>query len=732
MIKSSPLKSFRRRAKQSWVAQNPAIVLTVGAVLSALATYFTMAQSSRPLGPDPQTVSMLLLIDLIFLLALTAVIFVRLLRLWIAHRQGSVGSRLQTRIVIWFSLITLVPTIAVATFSTLFFSRGIHAWFDERISTAIESSVVAAEGYLKEHRKNIRADILAMANDLNRQAETLSRNPLRLKQVLGTQAALRALTEAFVFQRRDVLTKQELTFPILFDFDALPPDALERADQGEVIVLTSDDDDRVRALIKLHGYFDTYLLVGRFVESGVLEHMQRARGANAEYQRLKLQASDLQITFSLVFAAIALLLLLVAIWAGMLFASALVRPISALVSATERVKAGDFDTRVEERAENDEIGTLGRAFNRMTAQIKKQRDELIEATRQSDARRRFIEAVLSGVSAGVIALDREQRITLCNRSVIDLLGLMPETVKLKPLREVLPEITALLDTAAQEKKKTAQDHLTIAREKGKLTLLVRIVAEMISEEIEGYVVTFDDVTALEAAQRRAAWSDVARRIAHEIKNPLTPIHLAAERLRTKYGKAIDDSEGFQKYTNTIIRHVGEIGRMVEEFVQFARLPSPTLVRTDLCTILHDTVFSQKVANPTLKYDITAPKENIWIHADGSQLSQAITNLLKNAAEALLEQKNPPKKGRIRVNLSLLDNQAILTIEDNGPGFPENLMDTITEPYVTTREKGTGLGLAIVRRIITDHGGTLSITNITSPKGKIMGAKVAVTLPFERK
>ncbi|MCB2081195.1 MAG: HAMP domain-containing protein, partial [Rickettsiales bacterium] len=657
----------------SWVGRHVAWVVTGGAILSAIATYIAMADSSQSFGPDPERVTVLMLFILIFLLALMAIVAVRVVLLWTALRRGSTGSRMQTRIVVWFCLIAIIPTIIVVSFSTLFFSRGIQAWFDERVSTAIEASVAAAEGYLTEHKANIRADALAMANDLSREASVLSRNPRRMKQVLKTQAALRNLTEAVIFQRSGILARTDLSFFLLSDFERLPPEALDRAAEGNVVIFT-ESDDRVRALVKLYDFLDTYLLVGRFVDRDVLEYIERARGSSTEYQKLKAQVSKLQIQFSIVFIAVALLLLLASIWSGMIFASALVRPISALVDATERVKAGDLDIRLEEHSEQDEIGLLGRAFNRMTTQLDKQRRALIEANRQLDDRRRFSEAVLAGVSAGILALDDKRQITLCNRSAIELLATPEETMIHARLTDILPEAAELMANAERDPRNMVQDQITLTRDSHTLTLLFRIVRETSTEGIMGYVVTFDDITALQSAQRQAAWADVARRIAHEIKNPLTPICLAAERLRSKYSKEVQsDPEMFQKYTDTIARHARDIGSMVEEFVHFARMPAPELKPVDLRDIVKEAVFSQEVSYAAIRIKTHLPETPVIVPCDRSLLSRALGNLLKNAAEALSEMDAPPTSLEINVFVTTEPNEALLTVEDNGPGFPENVL-----------------------------------------------------------
>ena len=570
-----------------------------------------------------------------------------------ALRAGYAGSKLQRRIVVMFSLVTITPTIVVSVFSALFFNLGIQAWFNERVQTAVDQSLAVAEVYLTEHKENIRGDALAMAGDLNQVAQLALSNPAEFNREVATQSALRVLTESVVFQGNHILAQGPLSFALAFEH--IPQDVLERR-RAKVVIMTTEDD-KVQALVKLDALPDAYLLVGRLIDSKVLAHMQSAQGAVSEYNNLRHQLEQLQMTFSMVFVTLALVLLLAAIWYGMVFASRLTTPISSLVAAAERVRGGDFSARVTDHASQDEMGTLARAFNRMTEQLEAQRADLIDANRRLDERRRFSEAVLSGVSAGVIALDRDKGITLFNRSASAILSkinqpIVPGTA----IAELLPGIVESLVQAEHLPGEVAQNTLTLDKSGKTITLHVRVTVEQLDAEIEGFIVTFDDITLLVAAQRNAAWADVARRVAHEIKNPLTPIQLAAERLKRKYLKFItEDQDNFIKYTDTIAKHVGDIGRMVEEFVSFARLPTPRFANEDLGGILKKAVFSAQVANPSIEYRLDVPPEPVLFYCDERQMTQVMTNLLKNAAEGiearLAAQPENGEKGRIRIRLT---------------------------------------------------------------------------------
>lgn len=698
-----------------WIRRNLIVVLIAAAVISAIFTYITITGSPAPLGMKPQRVWMLLAVNLTLLLALIGMVLARIFGLWTALKAGSAGSRMQKRILLLFSLVAITPTIIVSIFSALFFNLGIQTWFNDRVQTAVQESLAVAEAYLAEHKENIRADALAMANDLNQFTYLAFSNPVEFNRIIVAQSTLRELTESIVFQNHRIIAQGRLSFALAFEH--IPQDMIERAARGAVVIMPAEDEDKVRALVKLDTLEDAYLLVGRLIDGRVIAHMQNTQGAVNEYNTLKSQLDNLQIVFSVVFITLAMLLLLSSVGYGMVFAARLTTPISKLVNAAERVRGGDFSARVGDTENKDEIGTLGRAFNRMTEQLQAQRGDLIEANRRLDERRRFSEAVLSGVSAGVIALDRDKNIRLFNRSSSSILGVVGESIITgSPIADILPGIQEPLAQAEHLPGEVAQSTLTIGKGEKSLTLLMRITAEKLGDEIEGFIVTFDDITQLVSAQRNAAWADVARRIAHEIKNPLTPIQLAAERLKRKYLKYVQESEeqeNFIKYTDTISKQVGDIGRMVEEFVSFARMPTPAFKEEDLIAIIKKAVFSSQMANPTVEYQLHLPEGEAKLNCDERQVTQVVTNLLKNAAEGIearLEQNPHGDKGRIDISLSLENQQVLVSIEDNGIGFPPGDAKKMLEPYVTTRSKGTGLGLAIVKKIMEDHKGKISLEN----------------------
>src|SRR5712692_3744035 len=688
-----------------------AIALAAAALASGVATYLALT-GAPPVGPRPGTVLGLLYLDLVLLLALAAVVAKRLVDVWLQRRRGLAGSRLQVRLVGLFGLIAVLPAIVVAVFSYLFFTFGVESWFSDKVRTAISESVAVADAYVKEHQQAIRADALAMATDLDRAAPSLRLNPEMLAPILTAQAAMRGLTEAAVLDRKgSMLARTGLVFAL--GFEDVSRDALQRAQQGEVVIMTDDQEERVRALVRLDEFSDLYLYVGRFIEPRVLAHRDETHLAAAQYEQLEGQRSGLQIKFAFIYIVVAMLVLAAAIAIGIHFAAQLADPISRLVGAAERVSGGDLSARVPEGDKDDELVSLSRAFNRMTYQIQSQQSELIDANRQLDERRRFTETVLTGVSAGVIGLDRGGRIYLPNRTASALLGVDLDLSIGEDLAEVAPEMARLVKLSARRPDRLAQAQVQIAGADSMRTLLVRIAAEHDDGEIRGFVVTFDDITELVSAQRKAAWADIARRIAHEIKNPLTPIQLSAERLRRKYLKEIKkDPETFRICTDTIIRHVEDIGRMVDEFSSFARMPAPVLKPEDLATIIEQAVFLERQAHPKIAFETRFAARPIPLRCDARLVGQALLNIVKNALESIearIAESGPSPPGHIAVTVEA-DRQIAVTVEDNGKGLPTHGRERLTEPYVTTRAKGTGLGLAIVKKIMEDHHGELMLSD----------------------
>ncbi len=722
----SPARTLLARIANILLGKALTLMLAALAFGVGLATFVFLARGS-PFGLQPGVGVGLVLANLSAVLLLGAVLAARLTRVWVERRRGSAGSRLHVRLVLLFGGVAVAPTIVVACFAVAFFHFGIQAWFNDPVRQAVNESLQVSRGYLEEHRNNIRSVALEMANDLTRAGQFLSADPSVFAEVLGTQTTLRGLTEAVIY---DPLTGQVLAAAGLFvgmGVEPPPASATMQAQSGDVAVLAAGDGTRVQAVVKLESTPPLMLMIGRPVDPQILEHMARTEQAVAEYQRLDQNRSWLQIAFAWIFAIVALLVLLAAVLIGLVLANQIARPIGRLIHAAERVRGGDLTVRVAEAKTGDEVAGLSRAFNRMTGQLAAQRGELMDAYSQIDERRRFTETVLSGVSAGVIGLDASGRIELPNRAADELLGIDLLSAIGRELGEVVPEFSELLHEAAASPERARTAEIQIGPPTRRRTLLVRIGADLSGGRTDGFVVTFDDITELQSAQRKAAWADVARRIAHEIKNPLTPIQLAAERLKRRFAREItSDPETFTQCADTIVRHVGDIGRMVDEFSAFARMPQPVIKPEDVGRIAREALVLQKTARPQIAWHTEIPEQGPMVPCDRRLLRQALTNLLQNAADAvsMREAEGGQHGGTIGLSVQSGANDVRIIVTDDGVGLPQEDRARLTEPYVTHKPKGTGLGLAIVKKIMEDHGGRLTLDD--RPDGP--GAVAALVLP----
>ena len=705
-----------RRLADTMLGKLVTLLLAAFALVLGIATFVVLASGV----PQPNRVVGLVLANLVVLLVLGAVLAGRLTRMVVERRRGAAGARLHVRLVLLFSVVAVTPAIVVAVFSTVFFNLGIQAWFNEPVREALRESLEVARGYADEHRNNIRADALGMANDLSRAGRMLSNDPNAFADFLATQTALRGLTEAVIYE--PVTGQVVASAGVMAGAGAdLPPSwATEMARGGDVAVLGSPDGTRVRSVVQLDATPSLMLLLGRPVDMSILDHIARTERAVAAYSHLDDSRSGLQVTFALIFAVVALLVLAAAALIGLVLANQIARPVGGLIMAAERVRAGDLSVRVPEAATDDELAGLSRAFTRMTGQLSAQRSELMSAYGQIDARRRFTEAVLSGVSAGVIGLDAHGRIELPNRAASELLGLdLLRAVSMR-LAELVPEFGPVIQAAVAEPDRAHTAEVQIGPATRRRVLLLRIGADQSrahdateAEPVPNaalfhFVATFDDITALQSAQRKAAWADVARRIAHEIKNPLTPIQLSAERLKRRFAREItSDPETFIQCADTIVRHVGDIGRMVDEFSAFARMPQPVIKPEDVSRIVRESLILQKNARPQLEWVTAIPDRGPVAPCDRRLIGQALTNLLQNATEALA-MRSDAAGGRIEIVLAAEAGNVVIRVSDDGVGLPQQDRERLTEPYVTHKPKGTGLGLAIVKKIMEDHGGRVTL------------------------
>ena len=690
------------------------------AIVFAIATFLAINDLEEYIFKR-ENVRAFLAIDSLILIALVMLVVRRLIDLWFKRRKKLAGSRLQVRLVWVLSMIALTPTLVVSLGSAVFIKSGVEVWFSENTSRAINQSVVIAEAYILENRKSIEADVRAVASQLqNRLTLLRSGNKKNFENALTFFSEARGLSEAIVIDGSQVILAASPLSETLTSDGPFELDILNRARAGEVVLARGSDEARVRAVMRLDVITDTYLAVGRLVDPRVISYAERVRKAREDYEKLEAERPSIEIGLAMVLILMALLLLAMAILIGLLFSNRLVSPISQLVMATASVRTGDLTVRVEEGKKDDEFGMLGRAFNRMTSQLENQRKKLIEANQQLDTRRKFTETVLAGVSSGVIGVDKNLNITLPNKSACILLNIEKDKFIGSSITDIIPEFKDLINLSISRNGQLIESEVPVYRKGNFRQFFVRVSGGKHDLVDGGFVITFDDISELVSAQRRAAWSDIARRLAHEIKNPLTPIKLSAERLNKKYMNQITKDLGtFEQCTDAIVRQVDEIGRMVDEFSNFARMPSPEFMDENIINIISEVCFMQKQAYQKINFIINNDKEKVIVNCDRRQVSRALTNIIQNSAEAITEDKN--KLGNIAISILTDSSKVSVIIDDDGPGLPMALISKLTEPYVTTRVRGTGLGLAIVKKIMEDHDGSFTLEN-----KKENGAKAILT------
>ncbi len=731
---SSRWESLNRLRKQRKLRNLATLTLVALGPILALLTFGALSFFEQ--GSPTLNLRFILLADMVYVLIVAALVLQRVARMIAARRAQSAGSRLHLRLSGVFAIIALIPTVLVAVFATLTLNFGLEGWFSDRVSNVVGNSLAAAQAYENEHRTALIRDARILANflDRNKMANPLmSDGALRELLTQGQKQNQRGLHEAFVIDgKAQIVSRGDRSY--LFDFEP-PTDAqITRAANGETVVIQDWNNNEFRALVALKSYADRYLYISRTVDGRILNLLDETKDSVALYQQLERDRGRLLFEFGLIYLGFAVIVILAAIWLGLWFAERLARPVGRLAGAVQRVGAGDFDISVKEEEGDDEITMLSRAFNRMTRQLKAQRDALIKTNEQTERQRRLFDSILSGVTTGVIGLDPAGKIDLINAAAIRLLGLQIDSDTGGTLAEVVPEFNHLFKELTRETKPISQAEVQVTRAGVAEILLVRMARRLNeSRDLEGFVITFDDITDLVSAQRMAAWGDVARRIAHEIKNPLTPIQLSAERLKRKFRNVPGiDEAALAQYTDVIIRQTSDLRRIVDEFSKFARMPEPERRQNDLVKLVRDAVLLQESALPGGRISLDCEVPEIWAHIDATMISQALINIIKNAAEAIDmvdKSKSPDFQGEIRVTVIQRGDETEIRVADNGIGLPENRA-RLFEPYVTNRDKGTGLGLSIVKKIIEEHGGTMELLDAeVFPGNDHAGALARIVLPM---
>ncbi|MCY4152402.1 MAG: PAS domain-containing sensor histidine kinase [Aestuariivita sp.] len=723
---------LRQLSRQRRLRNGLTIILVVLGPLLALVTFWELAkldQGSLALG-----LRLMLLIDLVYTLTVAALVLSAVVRLIAARRARSAGSRLHLRLTATFVLLALIPTVSVAIFAGLTVNVGLEGWFSERVRQVVGTSFAAAQAYEQEQRKDLAEDAQALAGFIESQRRLVFINDAEVRQLLtqGQQQIQRGLKEAFLIDGTgNIRSRGERSY--LFDFEQPSSNQLAQADNSGLVIIEDWDNNEFRALIRLQGFTDRFLYVSRQVDGDILALLDDTQATARLYQELESQRGRILFEFSLLYLGFAVILLLAATWFGLWFAERLSRPIGRLAEAAQQVGLGDLNVRVIEETSEDEIANLARYFNQMTRQLKEQRNKLLENNRQNEGRRRLFDSVLSSVTSGVVGLDPSGCITFANRSAGRLItntdGCGP-----RDIAAAVPEFGSVFEQLRQSNLEVLQEQIPLLHNGRRENLLIRVSTRRNEDGcLEGYVLTFDDVTELVSAQRMAAWGEVARRIAHEIKNPLTPIQLSAERIKRKFSDKVgDERDRLENMIDVIVRQTEDLRRIVDEFSRFARMPEPKQKSENLIKLLQDVVLLHEAGQRNVSLTTDFPSEPVIITADATMMGQAFTNLIKNSIEAIdsfiVANPNTTEKFEIRLKVTVEGAKATISIADNGIGLPADRA-RLFEPYVTTRESGTGLGLPIVNKIIEEHGGNLVLEDAPKFAGQSrFGAMAVVTLP----
>ena len=714
MINIFRLNKSNNGVKRSWF-------LVVASLISGMATYAAMTPSG---DANKFLILLLLNLDLVLLISLIIIITKRVVNIWSRKKSGQLGAQLHSRVVVMFSLLAAAPAIVVAIFGAIFFTVGIENWFSSQVKNALNKSLSVSEAYFEQGQRQISLDAVDIAGIMNTSGILNNVNNLdiqkenNLKKFLNKLAYERNFTEVIIFDKfGNVVAESELSFLFKSERRRALFDLVIETKRPAIDFSSSELDKTISAISPVNFLGNHFIYISKFKDLRVISDINSVKAAVKNYRGVENKKEGLHITFTMVFIVVAVLLMFVAILMGLNFANGLVTPITNLANAAERVSMGDLKVRVPDNNNKDEIADLSKTFNKMTEQLDSQRNDLINTNNELERRIKFTETVLTGVTAGVLGLDKFGKIFLPNRRALDLLDL-DKNINNSHLTDVVPEMSDMFLELKKSNQKIITKEIELIRNKKKIIIITTITAEKNKNKVLGYVVTFDDMTEFFKMQRVAAWSDVARRIAHEIKNPLTPIQLAAERIKRKYKKHITlEPEIFLSCISTIIRQVDGMRKMVNEFSAFARMPVPVFTKVNLTNLVSDIASLSVLSNENIKVNIKVPKRTLYAVVDENQIRQAMQNIISNGINSMIERKNNNKiKNMLTVELKKVKNNFIISVSDTGIGLPEDIKDDLTDPYVTSRKNGTGLGLAIVKKIMEDHNGTLEVKNIEGSIG----------------
>ena len=722
IIKNYKLNKANDGLKWSWF-------LVIASLISGMATYAAMTPSG---DANKFLILLLLNLDLILIISLIIIITKRVVKIWSRKKSGQLGAQLHSRVVVMFSLLAAAPAIVVAIFGAIFFTVGIENWFSSQIKNALNKSLSVSEAYFEQGQRQLSLDAIDIAEVLNSSGILNNsidiQNENNLKRILNKLAYERNFTEVIILNKSGgILAESELSFLFKSEKRKALYDLVIETKRPAIDFSSNELDKTISAISPINFLGNHFVYISKFKDLRVISDINSVRTAVRNYRGVENKKEGLHITFTMVFIVVAILLMFVAILMGLNFANGLVTPITNLANAAERVSMGDLKVRVPDNDQKDEIADLSKTFNKMTEQLDSQRNDLITTNNELERRIKFTETVLTGVTAGVLGLDKYGKIFLPNKRALDLLDLKLN-INNSHLIKVVPEMKDMFLELKHNKQHLITKEIELVRKNKKIILITTITVEKNKNKILGYVVTFDDMTEFFKIQRVAAWSDVARRIAHEIKNPLTPIQLAAERIKRKYKNHITlEPDIFLSCISTIIRQVDGMRKMVNEFSAFARMPAPSFNKINLTDLVKDITSLSILSNENILVNINVPKKILYAVVDEDQIRQALQNIISNGINSMIEREiNKKDKNILTVELSEKDQIFNISVTDTGIGLPANIKDDLTDPYVTTRKNGTGLGLAIVKKIMEDHNGSLEINNVKDSFG------VHVNLSFSSK
>ena len=678
--------------------------------------------------PSNTVIFLLFAANTVFIAMMVLLIISKFSQILLARKKNIAGASLQIKLITLFGIVSALPALVVAVLATITLDRGLDKWFSDRTKSMLDKSNIVANSYLREHSNNLRAEIDAMKLDLNNSANIFQTNISAFAEYFLRQAKLRKLTGAYIINREGNILISTTTPAYEIGYSKPQTLSFDRADDGDIVIFKPNDYNMVSAFVLLPDFIDGYLLIYKAVDPLVINHLKQLALTTNEYTDLEKRRFDTQVTFALQYVGFSLVFLTVAIWFSIYFANRLSAPIARLIYASKRVSEGDLGVNIENKSKIDyDMYNLVNTFNNMTSDLKYQRENLISNNQLLDERRKFTEAVLSGITSCVLSIDNNGNIQIANTSACSFFNKELSEILGVNIIDIMPQFSDIL-IKAYKSRENIDEYITVKINDYNRNLHIKITKEEKSTK-SSMVIAFDDVTDLFDAQRTSVWADVARRIAHEIKNPLTPIQLSAERLKRKYkDQIVNDIEVFEDCTDTIIRQVGDLGKIVDEFSAFAKVPSANMSRYDICDTIRQAVLLQKITFESIKIKMDLPEDEIIFNFDRRLISQALINLIKNASESIFSNNKNITEGLIDISLNDLGEEVSIQIKDNGIGFPSNDTDKLLEPYYTTREMGTGIGLSVVKNIIEVHKGIIKLDNNLTENNSVIGAIVTLIIP----